>query len=597
MLIQFRCLSSLCCSLAILFASASTARPGFGLDFKHRSAASLVQEALHREVYSLQEERESLLEEAAKEQPNMPEVRWHRGHVELAGRWVRVDDVPQIMQRNDALAQYEEMRATSPKTIAGHWALATWCADNGLPDQQRAHLESVLNEAPDHAVARAVLGYRAIDGRWYGQAELEERRREQDLAQQASSRWGREIETIRNLLRDNRPQKKQSAADQLAGIEDLEVIPVLETVLSPDSGAAGALVVDWLARQSGQPATNALVRQATWSPWANVRHEAATALRGHEPSRFVPQFLALMVTPVSSQFTFTPTRAGMVYQTVFRRETNDEQQELALQREYVRRRRPRGDGRLTLMRAVFDSWTLGNNWQNAVESQNTQAAALNQRVCTALNIATCQQRTPDPQQWWQWWNNERDVVLQGTKQRRQIQRGDQVTLVDFVPQQTMQDFETSPRTRQAECFAAGTMVWTVRGRRPIERVQVGDLVLSQDVESGELRYKPVLRTTARLPEPLLRVEADDETFTVTPGHLFWVSGTAWRQARKLTSAQPLHAVGGIVSVLSVEPAAAEATYNLDVADYHTYFVGSNRILSHDVTSPQPVDTLVPGLLH
>ena len=44
---------------------------------------------------------------------------------------------------------------------------------------------------------------------------------------------------------------------------------------------------------------------------------------------------------------------------------------------------------------------------------------------------------------------------------------------------------------------AGTLVWTASGPVAVEKVQRGDLVLSQDVDTGELSFKPVLRTTTR----------------------------------------------------------------------------------------------------
>ena len=40
------------------------------------------------------------------------------------------------------------------------------------------------------------------------------------------------------------------------------------------------------------------------------------------------------------------------------------------------------------------------------------------------------------------------------------------------------------------------MVWTLTGKRAIEKIKIGDSVLAQDVESGELAYKPVLGVTA-----------------------------------------------------------------------------------------------------
>jgi hypothetical protein len=38
------------------------------------------------------------------------------------------------------------------------------------------------------------------------------------------------------------------------------------------------------------------------------------------------------------------------------------------------------------------------------------------------------------------------------------------------------------------------------------------------------------------------------------------------------------------------------SYNLLVADFHTYFVGERQALSHDNTVRQPVSAAIPGLL-
>jgi hypothetical protein len=78
------------------------------------------------------------------------------------------------------------------------------------------------------------------------------------------------------------------------------------------------------------------------------------------------------------------------------------------------------------------------------------------------------------------------------------------------------------------CFAAGTPVWTVEGPRPVERIAIGDLVLSQNVETGELAYKPVLRTTIGQPVELVAVKAGEDTIQCTGGHAFWVPAAAGR---------------------------------------------------------------------
>lgn len=48
----------------------------------------------------------------------------------------------------------------------------------------------------------------------------------------------------------------------------------------------------------------------------------------------------------------------------------------------------------------------------------------------------------------------------------------------------------------ASCFVAGTMIETADGDRPIEEIQIGNLVLSANPETGEIAYKPVVNTKA-----------------------------------------------------------------------------------------------------
>ena len=50
----------------------------------------------------------------------------------------------------------------------------------------------------------------------------------------------------------------------------------------------------------------------------------------------------------------------------------------------------------------------------------------------------------------------------------------------------------------------------------------------------------------------------------------------------------------IQELLPEEP-RPEQTYNLVVADFNTYFVGPEKILTHDVTERRPTRSIVPGL--
>jgi hypothetical protein len=90
--------------------------------------------------------------------------------------------------------------------------------------------------------------------------------------------------------------------------------------------------------------------------------------------------------------------------------------------------------------------------------------------------------------------------------------------------------------------------------------------------------------------------ADREAIRCSGGHPFWVSGEGWVKARHLESAMRLHAVNGTCVIESTQHTGFEPTYNLIVADFHTYFVGEAKVLSHDNTIRQPTVALVPGLI-
>ena len=77
--------------------------------------------------------------------------------------------------------------------------------------------------------------------------------------------------------------------------------------------------------------------------------------------------------------------------------------------------------------------------------------------------------------------------------------------------------------------------------------------------------------------------------------MFWVSGKGWLKARELQPEMRFHTLKGTVRLDRVEPAAKQDTYNLVVADFHTYFVGRQKLLTHDNTIRKPTNCVVPGL--
>lgn len=60
----------------------------------------------------------------------------------------------------------ERLAKLDAKDAAQQVALADWCRDQGLRDREREHLKAVLGIDPDHAAARARLGFVRDGDRW-----------------------------------------------------------------------------------------------------------------------------------------------------------------------------------------------------------------------------------------------------------------------------------------------------------------------------------------------------------------------------------------------------------------------------------------------
>jgi hypothetical protein len=153
-------------------------------------------------------------------------------------------------------------------------------------------------------------------------------------------------------------------------------------------------------------------------------------------------------------------------------------------------------------------------------------------------------------------------------------------------QASVDAFPQIPPYSLTTCFAAGTPVRTIEGFRPIEQIRPGDLVLSQDVATGQLDFRPTVMVHHNAPNQTLRITlSDDEILLASVYHRFWIAGTGWSQARDLKPGEVLRTLGNTVRVISVEPGAVEPLYNLDVAHNRSFFVGKGGLLVHDNTLP------------
>ena len=141
----------------------------------------------------------------------------------------------------------------------------------------------------------------------------------------------------------------------------------------------------------------------------------------------------------------------------------------------------------------------------------------------------------------------------------------------------------------ALCFAPETLVETEDGLRPIDTLKAGDRVLARDPETAALAYKPVLRmiiTPRRALETLVVVSAlgQMESVRVTPNHPFFVRGRGWVEASQIVPNEDALSddSGGELRVASAASMAEGSTvYNMEVQDFHTYFVGRSHAWVHN----------------
>lgn len=544
------------------------------------TAKKLIEEALHREIYGDRAQRDALLQQALRLEPENPAAMWHRGYVYVDSTW-QPAGTP-LEEQLPLLTDYAAMRKLAPDTLAGQVQLANWCRERGLRDQERAHLLRVVEFDSQHLEARRRLGYRPVNGDWILEEDIaaaEAQRREQAAALE---QWRDRLVECGRLLDHPSGRRRNLARRQLQQLDEQSAIYPLEQVLARQNEASALAAVGVLSRFETQEGVSALIRLAVLSPWSSVRRAAVIELRKLKPDRYIPQLLAAMHGPLTARIVAVHSvRGGLVLQAALEREGRDERDQL-----------------------VLDSPQTAAIARDDVARENYRAQRLNRRIAAALNLATDQNLPASPEVWWKWWNDANGVYVSGEKPVHAIRPGEQMARIDIQEQieariraQQIAEMARRPRSQPAvcDCLAAGTPVWTATGAVPVEKILMGDMVLAQDAETGELAYKVVLQTTIRPPSRLFKIHAGDETIEASAGHPFWVSGEGWVKARDLRGGMELHTSTGPVRIALVEPGSLAPSYNLVVDELNTYFAGRHQILTHDNTVRRATGSLVPGL--
>lgn len=553
---------------------------------------SLVREALHAEASGVAARSEII---AASDEA--PLVQSYLGNVRQAGKWYSLEEAAKRNAGDASLVAYDQQRRQLTDDFAGNVALADWCQTRGLNTQSGAHLLRALDFQPDNQAIRQRLGHVRVGVEWLAPEEAAAQR-QRDLEQRdANEKWIPIVTGIRQRLLSKSQGRRNAAEKDLKKISDPLAIAAMESLLAGQSDEISQLLIDTLSAMSDPKASESLAKIAVLSWSQEVREAAAKRLGKRDPHSYIPQLLAAMRGPMQTRTSLTIEPDGrLLYRHAFLREGQEENEVAVLDTRIGMLSRSAANRPQAFSEAVERSRTEAMRREQRALAQRFTDQQINDRIAWVLRNATGEKQLASPQQWWDWWNQSNESFTGGAKPNRVAYQTSSVGIADpvsFVPPGS-QSQSPSPQTRR-ECFVAGTKVYTATGEVSIEQIRVGDLVLTQNLDAGTLGYKPVVRTTQREPEKLVRVIAGQDTFDCTGGHLFWVLEQGWVKARDLKPGSTLHGAQASAIVTAKEEIAAARTFNLVVADDHNYFVGTGKLLTHDNSPRRPTTLIAPGV--
>jgi hypothetical protein len=599
-----------------------------------RDAAAHVKLALWCEAHDLGPERLKHLALAVLIDPRNTTARGLMGLMAYRNRWERPEQVSERIKADEALnASRAEYNARREKLIgelddlaikdgprvartaaAAHLALGRWCQKNGLNAEAKAHFTSAVVRDPYNDAAWFELGYIRNDGRWMSPEQAASEQREAATQTRADRRWEPLLKKWRGWLAADDPDKRQEARALLADVVDPHAVPAVVRVFRDGKEAHERIAVQLLGQIDTPAATRALAALAVLDALTSVRIAAIEVLRGRPPRDFVAMLVDQIHAPMRYQV--EPVRGpgspgALLIETprykvlrtydappVFQPGSNffgyvgydpNGMPIVASGREMRRLSMEWNVPGIHPEFAAIEQRTLGMiaaanlkataSLQQlvgdvyAIEQSNAQTTSLNGQIVSTLQSAVDAPTaldSSDEDGWHRWWYDRLGYRYDAP---------DQVQVaVNASPQY--------PAPSIRSCFVAGTPVKTLDGLRPIEVLQVGDKVLSQDTATGALTFQPIQVVHHNPPGSTVRLTFDNgETLVPSVYHRFWRAGRGWAIARDLKPGDVLRTLEGRARIDAIAAGSVEPLYNLDVAESRTFFVGAHSALVHDNTLP------------
>ncbi len=607
---------------------------------------ALVQLALCAESKGMKAERDQLLRSAVAIDPHNAMARGLLGEILLDGMWQTPEKVAESAASNPDLAAkmadynarrarvvdlaQEELRRVRSfredgkyveaglfqayadrKLAPGHVELALWCEKNGLKAEALAHFTTAVRLDPHRDVAWKHLGYVKHEGRWMTPAQVRDAQQETALQKKADATWE---PTLRRLKASLSVKNRQATAEaELARVDDVRAVPMIAKVFFTDNLSDQKWAVRLLDKLPSPASTRDLAVLAVRSIHKQVRIDAIEALKTRQPVDYAEMLVDLVRKPWvfrfepvggpgstgrlvvdSPRFQLTRTYdapAAFTLNISFYGYVGLDPNGLpvVIRGRDLMQMTPKNyqmklaDAEEKTAQMLMDAQVKAQAAQGRmiadvqyVESMNAQADDDNRAVREVLQQVLAAPDLGDDEDAWHSWLSEKNGYRYTPPPKMQVS----------------ESLQTLPAPSVYSCFAAGTPVRTLTGRRPIESLNVGDQVLCQDTSTGQLGFEPILVVHHNPPDKTVRVILDNgDEVVASLFHRFWLAGRGWAMAKDLRAGDVVRTLTGRSSILKVEPGAVMPVFNLDVARGRTFFVGIHDALVHDNTLPDPRATL------
>ena len=150
--------------------------------------------------------------------------------------------VLEVVAQQSVEIAYTKKRLQVIDSVDGHLELAEWCREKRLKQNQKDHLQRVLQIDPDQPTARSFLGYTLVDGKWMTRDEKmrsrgyvrdgsrwvlpqeKNLREKQKQLKQAEREWYEKVKRYSKWLTSN---KRASGQEHLLDIKDPHASPAL----------------------------------------------------------------------------------------------------------------------------------------------------------------------------------------------------------------------------------------------------------------------------------------------------------------------------------------------------------------------------------